>query len=1010
MSSSHAYKRIDLCFILNFRDKPTKSTMPVAELAEMVGGVTAEERDFLQIYRNLPDDVFSYLEGQGWFKKTYETVKKHAEAYVKSTPGPTVIYTPSHENGSTARIRIARLLWFYHGKGRHVPLSRISLDPEQELVVNLSQGITVVNSGPGTGKTTTAAHKTARLSSVQSSGDETGAEGVLVVSYTNAAVDNLLMRLLELVNNIEEISKKPGKKIWLTTIDALSQMLLPKGQRKTDFDAQIEAAIRDSDQFASLFLTLDNKPAYQHIIFDEAQDASNERFQLLKMIYEKYHFKSFTIIGDPRQRLNIRHGGFYQELLMRGTEQEPREGGTFSRPFVVKYHMTYRFVNPLLLELANVMSATRPAIHAELVSSDPSKLGERTLLPKFSSFEQVAADIISRVQQGVKPSCICIISPVTQKASATKTKFDAIRQILASNGVQTSDQYGSEGGTIYTSSIQSVKGLEFDHVYFIGASGFPTYMNQEYQDINDGQSMNFVANTRARLTITYLTDASNRAPDTVPDAMTTGGVARQVAFSREIYPEAIVTDDIELQDYKKFMTHNMLPIPHEEVAKFSTESRPENYMYEIVSASLAHTSVKGKTTIAQLPDQVVPMEDAKYRDYARRGMLYDMRGKDGTIFVANWQIPLVSNLRTITQLVSSETEAPEADETSIDVHKTFRECMTGRPSTLESMTQINDVVMKIVGLLRGSTNITQSITSERIRATSITTDTTIIVFSECLYLGALVKKRNQTKRVFLVGLSSGTVVQIGTTPRPLKQYEYMVGALFSITIQYRLIRGRGRFSLASVDQSVPWYFIDTEFGPRTWHKSATIYDIALINGFDPYASTVSYLLCDPTSFDPFLNPDIQYRDLEGAPTVDEFYAFFSHLSSIRGGHEVAENAVEAARAAATGRQASKKPVIWYFSASHDVSPFYEQHPRYDRARELGETGVASGLWKFEPNLDYDFVFRNARVGNAKGKMSELYEGLLKTKVSAYRHILLHTAVSDALLLAEYVMTRELSVQ
>jgi hypothetical protein len=43
-------------------------------------------------------------------------------------------------------------------------------------------------------------------------------------------------------------------------------------------------------------------------------------------------------------------------------------------------------------------------------------------------------------------------------------------------------------------------------------------------------------------------------------------------------------------------------------------------------------------------------------------------------------------------------------------------------------------------------------------------------------------------------------------------------------------------------------------------------------------------------------------------------------------------------------------------------------------------------------------------------MSELYESLLKAKVASYRHILLHTAVSDALLLAEFVMTRELGAR
>ena len=1000
--SSHAYKRQDLCFIMNLRDKATKSTMSVPEIAEIVGGVTEEERQFLDMYINIPEENIRGYEEEGWFEKTYETVKKHAEAYCRTTPGITsrsIIYTPNHGTTS-ARIRIARLLWFYEGKGCKIPLSRINLAEEQEFVVNQIEGITIVNSGPGTGKTTTAAHKTARLIAMQER-NEDNLSGVLVVSYTNAAVDNLQTRLLELINNAEEISRKSGKKIWLTTIDSLSQMLLPKGQKKTDFDAQIEAAIRDSDQFASLFLTLDNRPAYSHMILDEAQDVSNERYQLLRMIYVKYGFKSFTIIGDPRQRLNIRHGGFYQDLLMRGITIEPTElqtiisggyelgetiGGSFERPFVVKYHQTYRFINPLLLDLANIMSAKRPAIHSQLVESEYTIMGDRSLLVKFSSFEQIAADIISRIYQGTKTTSICIISPVTQKASKTKTKFDAIRQILASNGLMTSDQYGADA--IYTSSIQSVKGLEFDHVYFIGASGYPTYMNQEYQDINDGISMNFVANTRARYSITYLTDESIRAPDDVPESMTVGGEAKQVTYNREIYPEAIATDGIEVGDYRKFMAHNMLAVPHEEVpnSRFSTEGHPENFLYEIISAVLAHNTIKGKNTMIQLPNEVVPMEDIKYRDYVRRGMIYDMRGKNRTgttIFLSQSQIPFMGLLRS------------EYDETNIEAHKAFKECITSRSSQLTNMTQINDVIMKVVNLIRSKgwdpsqpDKANQSVIMERIRATSITTHTSIIIFSECLYLGALIKKRNPGKQVFLIGLSSGMILKIGDTPKPLKQYEYMVGGLFSITIQFRLIRGRARFSLASIDQNVPQYFIDTEFTPRTWNKGATIYDIAMINGFDPYASIVTYLY--PDTFSPYLNPDIRLSDLEGAPTVDDFYAFFSHLVS----------------ASRRSNGTNIKPIIWYFSASHDISPFYEQHEYYDRAKELGVEAIEKTWWKYNPNLDYKFSFRNAREGNSKGTMSELYENLLRVKVDSYKHILLHTAVSDALLLAEFIMTRD----
>lgn len=337
------------------------------------------------------------------------------------------------------------------------------------------------------------------------------------------------------------------------------------------------------------------------------------------------------------------------------------------------------------------------------------------------------------------------------------------------------------------------------------------------------------------------------------------------------------------------------------------------------------------------------------------------------------------------------------------MHKIFRECFVGTESSLTDMRTINDVVMKVVELLQRrehrrntEADAYQSAVMEQIRATSITTPTAIIIFSESLYLGALTKKRNPTKHVYLVRLQSGIITRIGDTPKPLKQYEYMVHALFAITVQTRLTRGRGRFSLANVNRNKPWYFVDTEFTSRWWLKSGTIYDIALINGFDPYASTVSYLACDRNYFRPMDGTVIQYSDLEGAPTVDELYDFFSYLS-------LNDNP--------TDETARTKPVIWYFSTAHDISPFYEQHEHYDHLREdLSSPPKETpriNPWKFDTSLEYDFEFRDARVGNTAGTMSKLYESQQNTSIGSYKHIRLHTAISDALLLTEFVLTREL---
>jgi hypothetical protein len=185
----------------------------------------------------------------------------------------------------------------------------------------------------------------------------------------------------------------------------------------------------------------------------------------------------------------------------------------------------------------------------------------------------------------------------------------------------------------------------------------------------------------------------------------------------------------------------------------------------------------------------------------------------------------------------------------------------------------------------------------------------------------------------------------------------------------------------TLSKSRPWYFIDTEFKARTYCKSGTIYDVALINGFDPYASTCSYIKCDPGWFEPFNPIELTYNDLLTAPTAEEFFNFFCSVLGER------------------------KPVIWFYSTRHDVSIFYEFHERYDEARRLKSTEKSD--WEFVVGFDYGFEFRNARNTSGKGKLSEVYERTTLSSVAPYRHIILHTAASDTLLLMEYVMTREL---
>lgn len=968
------YNRSDWCFVLNYRGEAVKTSSSPTELKEKTGQITETEHNLLKNFRTPSPELIHKYETMGWFNKTYETVRSVANNYIRSlisgnisnasaTRQQNITYNQPSEK-ITPIIKIVRLLYFYELKGYQIPIRAITLSNLQKLVVSIDRGVIVVNSGPGTGKTETAAQRASKL------------KDSLVVSFTNAAVDSFMMRIMWTVIDISDVSKNHGKSIWVTTIDSLANKITPRSQKSVNFKLIIETAINNIDQFGNIFLNADGTPLYKHMIIDEGQDVSDYHYEFLFRCYKRWGFESLTIVGDPRQRLDADCGGVFQRMLQQGTtDYEEDILPTIERPLVIKFNETYRFENPVLMTLCNTLSSNRPEVHAEL-----NYVGtpiEPCMINKYCKPEDIAGDIVEKIRAGVLPCKICILSPIVKKAGKTKSQLDTICQMIAED-VMTSNEIRED--CIYVSSIQSVKGLEFDYVYFIGASGYPTYMNQEYQDINDGKSMNFVANTRARKGITYLTDETMRAPDNVPDIMTIGGEARQVNLRKEVYPYAIKSSDISSSDYKKFFSSNIMSIHRSDLVLFLTKLENEmvsfsiaDGQYEVISAVCASLNA---TTI--IDGNLSSLPQFIYIDCCRKGEIYDMMRIDNKVCVLQSQREDLILLRD------------GYDITDLDMHKLFMKCMTRRESSVRNMDQINDLVMKIIRIFTDDTDIKQIVVNERIWCSGIASKKSTVLFTENMYLAALYKKRNPLLNVYQVGLESGIIWTVHEQQSSVGQIKYMVDILYSICTHVRLIRGRGKYSLSNVDKNKPWLFVDTEFCPRDHRKSGAIYDVAVINGYDPYTSTCSYIRMELEAYTKMnylrnmrgLGPcEVPYSDLVTAPTPQEFYEFFCSVIG------------------------SKDPLIWYFSTKHDISIFYEFHEMYNNAHQTKSN--AKEDWIYSATTDYDFRFKNARTSNAKGTMQEVYERITGSKVNQYKHILLHTAASDALLLMEYVLTRDI---
>lgn len=773
-------------FVLNLRGINVDNGLDAREISSLLGGyITVSEMEKYDKFTTiLRDTVFiSNLDKDGWFKKTYKTARGYIERYLKSQPGNKIFYGLHSSKSNDSREKIAKFLYFCELMGRKVPKFELELSDEQQMIVEQRSGISVYNSGPGTGKTTTAVFKTASLLK----------EGVIVVSFTNAAVNNFHEKLYDVIDDVENMSVKPGKKIYLATIDSIAKLPCPTKEKtisKPDFQKIRKAAMRDIAIYQKLFADLQGNQIYKHIIIDEAQDVNDDLFEILIGIYVSCKFESMTVIGDPRQRLNTTAGGIFQSMLENGSEDKNTCQFSFENPYIVKSRITYRFENPNLLKLCNIISNTRPNIHVEMISGSIEKTNCKFL--KIKGHENVVKKIMELLEdQKTVPGEIAIISPIVNKESTIKKEMDLICQSVTRNGINVSNEIKPE--CIYSSSIQSVKGLEFDYVFFVGSSNFPEYMLGTYGDVNDGMSMNFVANTRAKKQIFYVTDNSNALPMHVPEEMAEGEARTETVYQRKIiHSKAIKSEDVLHDEYERMETNmrTIFSVPRTEMENYSfTGSQNlQNFKYELISSILMNL---GGKTIPMLIQKEIGRDPAEYNEAKKIGSVFDLKTtldtrNFGYVF---WNIDHKPAIAKIYNAYNYE---------DIEKHKIFKFVMTSKLSELHGMDDIANPVIKISRLLetmKGNYIFKQTIVQGCISASAIENDKVILIFTDSTHLSLMVKKKNPTKTVFMVSLMCGKIYKIGEPVYSLKRYEYQIKFIFSLFYHFKIMKRSDRKSV-----------------------------------------------------------------------------------------------------------------------------------------------------------------------------------------------------------------------
>lgn len=169
----------------------------------------------------------------------------------------------------------------------------VELDAEQKAVAEAGASARqIVLAGPGAGKTETVGARCRHLVEAE----KLYPEEILLISFSNAAVDVVRRRTADIVNE--------GHGLDVSTIDRLAAVTRAEVEGGEPEFRSYDSSVRD----ATKLLTSENAPLFdgvRHVIVDEVQDVVGVRARFV-LAFLRHGVPSdcgFTLLGDPLQSL-----------------------------------------------------------------------------------------------------------------------------------------------------------------------------------------------------------------------------------------------------------------------------------------------------------------------------------------------------------------------------------------------------------------------------------------------------------------------------------------------------------------------------------------------------------------------------------------------------------------------------------------------------------------------------------------------------------------------------------
>lgn len=816
-----------------------------------------------------------WLESMEHVPEYAEYTASEAKSLLELRNGVTCPLIPSLLGVKAKKVIIS---WFVI-QGHDVnPVVRTFNDEQEKVLDTEREGILVVNAGPGTGKTTVANELSMRFLKRRSK----NCPGVLLLSYTNSAINENYKRLCEYPGLRGVLGKKDwNKPLNVATSDSLAFFIRGENGVEAHRDIIREALYKLTNRIGLSHMSLPGRGSrYNHVIVDECQDIDEIRGELIMTWAKVSGVKTVTLFGDPRQRLSSRAGHWYSRLWQ--DSDVPKIGFT----------KTYRFKSNDQLELVNGLSSLNPRLHVQLESAIPVKsYGVSHQI--ISCIDEIPSLIRSTSD---KLNEWAIIGPSLGKENKTSQTALSISQTLRDSDIPIYTQFegGFKPNAVFFSTIHSVKGKEFNRVILFGMDRFPTSFPMINSEEGDG--LVFVSHSRSRV-MTYYIPSHGRSMFNLPR-----GVGGKIHTPSSTMPKFIrvresTFDADKDQSFLRFAQVNSMNLTTKEVcslpflkSKSFSDAAIKHVVLSILGGQHLRLNINNPSYLKMTEKSVNDLSDSDWSSMC--GILFS---------------------------------SPHGRYPFIELASTIKS-MWGSGNAMVDLPQ---------GFYMGKT---EWVVSEG-----------VVFFSASAMTAHIHRHLLGKSKAFVVNLATGIVSEV-ISHLPKSRWDYHLNAYKVIKIHVELVNARENRrrerGLFVAERKPGVYQVDTEFT----HISHDIFDVALVDEFDPYSSIVrplfvkdlnfasSWIQMPPETFTDCLD-DVRDAIVHDTPHLEHYMS----------------------------------PVDVAWCEKKEVTNI--AHRAKIKAQALGSTG------------------------SQPPRLGEIYSVLVEP-VDLYPHIRLHTALSDALILYE----------